>query len=236
MCDSVQMTARSTIGPDKRKPDKKLRRTNQDWISDLSGTNGYRSQTRALRELFRFLFVVVHNHLMQKQPSMFWLAEFDAQEVEALTEDVVQICLEKMSRDDFLLLEQFNGYGYFTSWAAQIALNELRSELRRVRWRRLRPLDQLALKTPAAASEPERIVQRKQIYAALHRCLDQLPPHYRTVLVRCVMQGEPAARVAVALNRNVQAIYNLTLRAKKQLADLLLSENISPTDLDDFEA
>lgn len=200
------------------------RYADHEWPAALSGRLGYRVQEQSHRSLANYLFVVIRNHFALRQSTYVWLAVLDETEIGALAEDLVQVCLLKLSRDDYALLDQYSGQGPFTSWAAQIALNEARSELRRVRWGRLQPLEGPVLSIAANAPTPEQLLHCRQLLSTLNGCLAQLPQTYRTVLVRCVMHNEPAADVAPDLQRSAQAVYNLIARAKKRLRALLEEE------------
>ncbi|MEM7129240.1 MAG: sigma-70 family RNA polymerase sigma factor [Chloroflexota bacterium] len=209
----------------------RYQRPNDEWITAISGALGYEFQRQAHEELAAYLFVVVRQFLFRRQPEFPWLSSLAAEELESLAEDFVQICLEKLSREEFALLNQFTGKGPFISWAAQIALNEARSELRKVRWSRLQPLNELSFWLESNEPTPDQLFLQRRLITILYRCLEQLPESHRAVLVRCVMNGEPAADVAGDLDRSAQAVYNLINRAKKQLAVLLASEDVDADDL-----
>lgn len=212
----------------------KFQDKNYDWVASLSGRQGVLAREQAHEALANYLFVVVQTFLIRRQSHFLWLAGLADHEIAALAEDLVQICLEKLNRNDSSLLRQFAGKGSFTSWAAQIALNAARSELRRVRWNRLQPLDGLVFSLAAETPGPEQIFQRQQVVAALNRCLDQLSDSHYMVLVRCVINGESAADIAQDLKRTVQAVYSLAHRAKQRLAMLMEEEQLGPETLADI--
>lgn len=212
-------------------PKYQYRLQDAEWIAMLSGQQGEEAQRQSYQYLANYLFVVLRNFIHNRQPEFTWLASLDSIEIDALVEDMTQVCLIKLNRNNHVLLEQFKGKGTFTAWAAQIALNEARSELRRVRWSRLLSLDDAARQIPGDRASPEQIVQQQELLATLERCLEQLSAKHRIVLVRCIMNGEKATDVARDLKRSVQAIYNLLNRAKKQLAILLAQAHIDYRDL-----
>lgn len=207
------------------------KRTNAEWLAELAGAGGHISQVQAHGDLFNYLFVVVRNLLQSRRTEYVWLAIAADEELVSLAEDMVQICLEKISRNEWALLSQFSGNGAFTSWAAQIALNETRTELRRARWRRLQPLTESAACVASDVHGPEQQNDQSQLTLTLHSCLNQMPVNYRTVLIRCVMNGERAADVAQDLKRSAQAVYSLCHKAKKELGALLAREGVGPEDL-----
>lgn len=205
-----------------------------EWIQALQGHLGTEAQQRAYEELARHLFIVIQFYLLQRQPDLLWLSGLARDEVTSTTQDLVQICLLKLSQDNYAKLHQYSGAGSFKGWVSQIALNVARSDLRKVRWDRRMPLDSVRFLPLDTAASPEQALQQKQLSALLHGCLDQLSEHHRIVLVRCVMNGEPTADVARDLCRTNQAIYNLINRAKKQLRELLAQANVHADDLSLF--
>lgn len=136
----------------------RIKRSNHEWIAALTGAAGHNDQQIAHQDLANYLFVVVHNHLLNRRSEFIRLSTLAQEEVRNLAQDLVQGCLEKLSRDDFALLTQFSGRGSFTSWTAQIVLNQARSELFRARWSRLQPLDDSTSTFVQESPSPEQIV------------------------------------------------------------------------------
>ena len=211
-----------------------LNRSNQAWLEMMSGKRGDLAQRQAHEALSNYLYIVVQNYLVRRQSEFLWFATLTRSEIAATAEDLVQLCLEKLSRNDFAVLGQFKGKGSFTGWAAQIVLNEARSDLRRVHWSRIQPLDKSTFKIAANMPDPVQILQKEEGIATLYKCLGQLSEIYRSVLIRCVVNGERAEDVARDIKRSTQAVYNLVDRAKKRLALLLRMENLGPEDLTVF--
>ena len=215
-------------------PNHRCQREDSEWVAALSGKLGNDVQYQVHQELSNYLSVVVQNYLLRRQPDYLCLTSLAYEEVRALTQDFVQISLEKLSRNEYALLDQFSGSGSFKGWVSQMALNVARSELRKVRWDRLQPLDGLPFVPASRTPGPEQVFQQRQLRATLEHCLDQLPEHYRAVLVRCVMNGERTVDVARDLERSSQAVYNLVSRAKKELGALLIEAQVSQEDLTVF--
>ncbi|MEM7131939.1 MAG: RNA polymerase sigma factor [Chloroflexota bacterium] len=209
-------------------------RENHEWLATLKGEMGHVAQQKAHEALAAYLFAAVQNFLLQRQSEYVWLSALAYPELATLAEDFVQNCLEKLSRNEYALLEQFAGIGSFTSWTAQIALNEARTELRRVCWSRQQPLEGISSWAEAHTPNPDRLLQQQFLATTLGDCLNQLPESHRTVLVRCVMHGERAKDVAKDLDRSSQAVYNLINRAKKELALLLAEADVNVDDLGVF--
>lgn len=205
-----------------------------EWVHALEGELGFGAQQRAHEELSRYLSSVIQFYLINRQPDLLWLSNLASQEIACLTQDLVQICLMKLSQDNYAKLHQYSGAGSFKGWVSQIALNVARSDLRKVRWDRRLPLDSVRFLPLDKSTSPEQTLQQKQLSIILHSCLAQLSEHHRTVLVRCVMNDEPTADVARDLCRTNQAIYNLINRAKKHLRELLAQANVHADDLNLF--
>lgn len=204
---------------------------NEQWIPAIKGLQGAETQRQALEHLRSYWFTVVYRYLLSRQPSLSRLADAENTDIATLAQDVVQTCFIKLCRNDYALLDQYAGAGTFTGWAAKIALNEARSMLCRVHWSRDRPLGKFPNLTTAKKLNPQILMQRNDLVATLHDCINQLPEVYRIVLVRCVMNGEKARDVARDIERTSQAVYNLINRAKKLLAELLANKEVDKTDL-----
>lgn len=204
------------------------------WAQSLKGEHGLEIQRVALQRLSNYVYVVAYNCIRRKCLDVPRLSYFNQRDMAMLAEDFVQDFIVKLLKDDCELLSKYSGRGRFTAWAAQVMVNMILSAFRKVEWSRCDPLEEQALYVDSDAVDPVQSAQRNQIRRKIAACLDQLPPQYRTVLVRCIIQGEPASAVAQDLSRNVQAVYNLAHRAKKQLVTLLARENVGPEDLAAF--
>lgn len=206
-------------------------RTNQQWIAALNGSLGGAAQERALNELGNYQYIVLMRYLTQNRFRILWLADISYEELSPLAEDIVQTCLEKFTNKNGALLSQFEGRGSFMGWAAQIALNAARSELRRVHWHRSYPLNDIQFQTDDISVEPAHVVAQQELILTINQCLAELSNTYREVVERCIINDECASDVAADLGRSVQAVYNLINRAKKQLARLLEEREICLEDL-----
>lgn len=206
-------------------------RTDQQWIDALRSNDGSIDQQRAFAELMNYQYAVVMNYLRRRQCQLSWLSTISHEELAPIAEDIVQTCLERLAKNECALLSQYEGRGAFTGWAAQIALNTARSELRRAHWHRTYPLDRELMTMGEYATEPVRVVERQESILMINQCLAQLSDIYREVVERCLINGERAGDVAKDLKRTVQAIYNILNRAKRKLIQLLKDRQIRLEDL-----
>lgn len=205
--------------------------TNQQWIAALDGSLGDAAQERALNELGNYQYIVLMRYLTQNRFRILWLSDISYEELSPLAEDIVQTCLEKFTNKNGALLSQFEGRGSFMGWAAQIALNAARSELRRVHWHRCHPLNDIQFQADHTSVEPTHVVAQQELILTINQCLAELSNTYREVVERCIINDECASDVAADLGRSVQAVYNLINRAKKQLARLLKEREVCLEDL-----
>lgn len=204
---------------------------NKSWTQALKGALGDAQQTLAYERLSSYLYVVAYNCLVHKQINHYHLLMVHDDDLSNMAQDYVQQFMVKMVRDDYALLDKFSGRSKFTTWAAQVINNIIRTDMRKAEWSRCQRLDDHDAYTGAGAPRFEQNLPREQLLDALYQCLEQLPAQSRTVLVRCVMQGESAADVAQDLGRTLQAVYNLANRAKKQLVSLLWHHGVESEDL-----
>lgn len=81
-------------------------------------------------------------------------------------------------------LAQFEGRARFSTWLTRIAVHEALARVKRGR-RRREVVGQLAMESHLRATppDPEGLVARKQLKRHLEHAIDQLPEHYRLVVV-----------------------------------------------------
>ena len=205
-------------------------RSNQDWLDDLAGRHGKARQRLAHQELGRYLWTA---------PLIPILADLAPSELDEMAQDFVQATLEKLSRDDFARLRQYGGHGRFLAWAAQVALNETRGELRRL-WRLVRPPEddgediQAPRKGPRPLTaegtdeNPEQATFRHECWSALETCLRGLPERQRVAFWACAVEQECAEAVCGRLGVSANAVYILVWRARRQLRRCLTAAGWAP--------
>lgn len=214
-------------------------RRNQDWLEALRGERGYLEQGKAYKDLAAYLYKVVSRYLEHRQASANprFLATFAAQELAALAKDFVQETLEKLARDEFALLDQFEGKAAFTSWVAVIASRQAAQELRRAHWNRRASLPQSRDDSPSAGQDevwqasftieleeksPEKAAMQQDIRLALSGCLEHLKKNQRLALLGLIVEGVSGEELANRLNRSSRnAVFLLVRRAKKNMRKCL---------------
>lgn len=208
-------------------------RTNEEWVDALRGRLGAAEQRRACDDLASYLYIVAYNNLQKRRSHLPKLQGLDESEQMCLAEDFVQAFMEKMVKEQFRLLSKFGGHGRFASWAAQVLVNLVASEMRKAKWRRQEFINARA-QVVDTAMIPETVALRQQINEALERCLKRLPERSRIALVRCVIEGDCAPDVAAELGVSANAVHILVHRAKKSMRNYLKSEGIEPGTLNAF--
>lgn len=207
----------------------KGKRSNEQWLSELRCVAGQESQQRAIQALSRYMYVVAHNALLKRRARYSKLVEMDQEALQALAEDFAQEVMVKLARNEFALLDQFDGRGNFTSWVAMIVSNEVASELRKVRWQRVKQLTIVHEATLADDNgpSPEALAVHSCLSDALTCAIATLAPNLRTALIRCVLNEEKAAVVAEDLGVTANAVYSLVHRAKRALQAELVDYQLS---------
>lgn len=205
-------------------------RTCCQWVDELNGTCGEAVQQAALNDLANYLFIVVLSYIRKRRSTLLRLSMADEDELIAITQDLVQNFMAKLVQYDFRLLSKYDNRGRFTSWAAQVAINIARNEFRRVKWDREYHVEldliRVEVLNEKDALSAEAVAWHSMMRKTIIACLHSLPEYHQTVLIRCVINNEPAVDVAADLERSVQAVYNLIYRAKQKLAERLAAEGI----------
>lgn len=207
-----------------RVPPVTLLRTNQAWLDELCGGRGVTAQQQAHFDLANYLYVVAYNYLLMRQSNVAALAHVAPEELAALAQDFVQDTLEKLAADHFTRLHQYQETGQFSSWAAQIIRNQIAGELRKAAFTHPQ-LDLLAIEEqPAQEVAHDLALQQQEATSALQACIQHLPDHYRLALVQCVAEKRPTPEVAALLQKSVDAVHLLIMRAKRLMKQCLESK------------
>lgn len=200
----------------KYRGDTRKRRTDKQWVDELSGRCGAASQTKAVDELTRYLFVVVYNDLIVRQGHIVRLGELAHDELCQFAQDFSQQFMEKLVKDEFALLEKFHAKGHFTTWASQVVLNLVRSEFRRARWSTDVAFP-FQITDPQSTMLPDLAVINAQMFESLQRGVEQLPTQMHNVFIRLVLKEEKASALAEEMGVTVNTIYLIMHRAKKKI-------------------
>lgn len=129
----------------------------------------------------------------------------------------------------FRSLRSYRG-GSFKAWLLRIVTNACYDELRR-RQRRpttsLEPLDSNdeEIESPywlADDSElPDETLERNELGDAIQRCLDALPPEFRTVVILVDIQGMDYNEAAEVIRKPIGTVKSRLARARTRLRDCL---------------
>lgn len=88
---------------------KGTRRSNQEWVEELSNAHNKNVQFKAHSDLANYLFVVAYNYLNKRRENLQMLNQLPTEEIASLTEDAVQDFMEKLVRDEYALLSSYRG-------------------------------------------------------------------------------------------------------------------------------
>ena len=99
------------------------------------------------------------------------------------------------------------------AWLIRVTINACKDLLRSVFRSRTVPLDQ-AENRPAADSSAGEVLE----------AVRELPKKYRDVVYLYYYEGYPAQQIGEILGKNVNTVYTLLTRAKKQLREILGGE------------
>lgn len=151
-------------------------------------------------------------------------------------EDILQEAHVEMFQN--LAAFEPRGPDSFYRWVATIALNRLRSMVRRHRTVR-RGGDRQPLNTDVRCSEdstvelfntlagsvktPSQSVARHEVIAAVNAALGQIPEHYRRAVQLVHIEGLPVREAAAQMGRTDRAIHGLCQRGLAKLRDQLQS-------------
>ena len=138
----------------------------------------------------------------------------------------------------FKNIKSFRG-GSFKSWLARVTVNASYDELRRWRRQPSVSLEQvnsegdeiespLWMRDPAAG--PQEAVESSEMLDAIHHCLQDLVPEYRTVVVLVDIEGMSYEEAAQAARIPVGTVKSRLARARMQIRKLLRRfEGLLPT-------
>jgi RNA polymerase sigma factor (sigma-70 family) len=225
-------------------PREELIHSNEEWLAALRGKLGRERQYQAHNALAGYLYTVAYNYLVMRQNDLSVLATFHPQDLAALAQEFVQDVLERLAFAEHRLLDQFQGTGQFTTWAAVIVRRHIAKELHKKRWTQRTRLDEdLAEQEPIAVypmrtsprTDPLLTVWLHQIESRLQTCLQALTTREQTAFIRCIAVDEPADTVAQALGTTSNAVNLLVYKAKRKLRSCLRRAGVDVDDLQLFE-
>jgi len=221
------------------------KRTDDEWVAALRGDLGPREQESAYEDLANYLYVIAYNYLRLHKDSVPGLHCKSNDQLVALAEDFTQDTLTRVALEQ--LYNRYRGEGRFLAYMAVVALNEVRQELRLIKWQ--------ICEEPLPPPEPEYDAEsgdnlppfeyvvstdlgpqiRQELQALWHtirQCIQQLPKQQRRAFVLNILEGLSAAEVKHRLNApSEQAVYNLVNRARSRLKACLVEASWNPDDI-----
>ncbi len=129
----------------------------------------------------------------------------------------------------FRKLKSYRG-GSFKAWLLRIVTNACYDELRRQKRRPTTPLEPLTendeeMESPRwiadPAASPEKQVETFELEKAIQRCIEALPPDFRTVVVLTDIQGLDYKEAAKAIKKPLGTIKSRLARARLRLRECL---------------
>lgn len=206
------------------------KRSDAEWVADLSGANGPTQQEEAIENLSRYLYVVTYNNLWNRRRTVVRLGHFGDEDLCDLAMDFTQQFMEKMVQNQFALLKKYRAEGRFTTWAAAVTVNLVRSEFRKACWSRVEPLQDRYVHGTRVV-QPELAFVNSQLHEILQAGIDKLPNRMRTVFIRNVIDGESTGTIAAEMGVTTNTIYLLIHRARKKLQEFLFDAGFEQRDV-----
>lgn len=199
-------------------------RTNEEWLTDLTGAN----RDQAIQDL----------HQLLVRGLRFTLSSQTRDNVEQLAEDFAQEAVLKILDK----LDSFRGESQFTTWAQKIAARVAFTELRRKRWQdsSLEELSQsrdgLTLFDPKILADsepgPEELTTQQGMISLVRRILqEELTERQREAMVAVMINGVPLEIAAEQLNTNRNALYKLLHDARLKVKQGLEREKLTAQDV-----
>ncbi len=141
-------------------------------------------------------------------------------------EDVVQETFLRVHRN----AHRYKTIARFSTWVYTIALNIAKNEIRNTRRRRTTSLWEIgpergsegaAFDIPDDAERPDEALERRNLRALLERCIDRLPPKYKTILVLRDVEGLSYEEIADILKLPQGTVKSRMNRARLRFKELL---------------
>jgi RNA polymerase sigma-70 factor (ECF subfamily) len=139
-------------------------------------------------------------------------------------DDALDVAQDAMVRF-FRSLDRFDASRPVRPWLLRIVRNLVRDRARRLRVRRTESLepdqDALRFEPKDPTPDPEAQAARRELQTLLWRCLRELPPRYREVLVLRDYQDLAYAEIATALKIPRGTVMSRLHRARRLLRDIV---------------
>jgi RNA polymerase sigma-70 factor (ECF subfamily) len=194
-------------------------RTNEQWVTDLRGSN----PDEALADLYDLLVRGLRAGLGSYGGA-----------VDANVEDFAQEALIKITGN----LDSFRGESRFTTWAQKIAMNVALTELKRRRWHDVSLQDLFARREASDRGPadtrltPEQQALQNTVLQELSRMVDEeLTDRQREAVVAVILEGMPISEVARRMGTNQNALYKLLHDARRRLKRRMEAAGLSPKEV-----
>ena len=139
-------------------------------------------------------------------------------------EDVVQDCFTRLWQHASGW--QPSGAG-LVGWLHRVTMNLCFDRLRRFRVITTPDMPDMVDEAPLADS----VIEAEQATAQMAAALGALPDRHRAALMLCYFDGLSNAAAADALNLHIKAMESLLFRARRQLRDILATQQVGIADL-----
>jgi RNA polymerase sigma-70 factor, ECF subfamily len=143
--------------------------------------------------------------------------------------DEIEDIAQKIFLKVYFSLPKFDTKRPFFPWLYRIAINQCYDELRRVKRQKIRTFSELSLEETSSIEKlinqneivPTSDENRQEMYALLHRMLDQLPSHQKMAVVLRDIEQIPYVKMAEMLKCTEQAARLKVFRARIKLKGLM---------------
>lgn len=141
-------------------------------------------------------------------------------------EDVVQETFLRVHRN----AHRYKTIARFSTWVYTIALNIAKNEIRNTRRRRTSSLweigperggESTAFDIPDGSERPDEALERRNLRAVMERCIERLPPNYRTILVLRDVEGLSYEEIGEILKLPQGTVKSRMNRARLRFKELL---------------
>jgi RNA polymerase sigma-70 factor, ECF subfamily len=143
--------------------------------------------------------------------------------------DEIEDIAQKVFLKVYFSLPKFDTKRPFFPWLYRIAINQCYDELRRAKRQKIHTFSELSLDETSSIEKlinqseipPSSDDNRQEMYALLHRMLDQLPGHQRMAVVLRDIEQIPYVKMAEILKCTEQAARLKVFRARIRLKTLM---------------
>lgn len=226
------------------------RRTNEQWLDDLRGSNGEQAQYSAYDDLGRYVWTCAYKVVSTLSPEKY--PAFAGVSDEVLRDyalDFTQMTLEKIAEKNGARLAQFRSEAPFTAWIAKVTNRLILSELRKKRYlmesifpsvvgdEKLGDNDPIDLKAASAnviighlPDNPETRLEARQAAEerrrAVTRCLEALPERERIAIWGQIVENRSGQDIADQLHVSRNAVFQFLRETRKKLRECLQRSGI----------